>query len=216
LTEQLLGACVGGDAEFRRVGDRYVCRWTTSGETQEAPVPLPPAAFRTILARIAALCNERSPNSVSPYGGQGLLAVKGSPSTVFHVNFINTPNEQRLEVRGKAEVGERVDNATVVSQAIGIPPSLSTEEKAILLALVAESRGLGWGVAVYPFESEFERQGIDRIDAHIAVAALQRKGLVRLEERAAWDDLRDRASLYPVYCVTAEGFTAALQMRNRG
>jgi len=103
LTEQLIGACVGGHVAFERVGDRCVCRWTVSGETQEATVPLPPAAFRTILARIAALCNERSPNSVSPYGGEGLLAVKGHPSTVFHVTFINTPNEQRLELRSKAE-----------------------------------------------------------------------------------------------------------------
>lgn len=107
-----LGACVGGHGAFERVGDRCVCRWTISGETQVATVPLPPAAFRTILARIAALCNERSPNSVSHYGGEGLLAVKGNPSTVFHVTFINTPNEQRLELGCKAEDKERVENLT--------------------------------------------------------------------------------------------------------
>ena len=103
LTDQLLEACVGSDVEFKRVGDRCICNWTVNGETKEALVPLPPAAFRTILARIAALCNEYSPNAVSPYGGKGLLAVKGPPPTIVLVVFVNTPNEQRLQVRRNAE-----------------------------------------------------------------------------------------------------------------
>ena len=107
LTDQLLEACVGSDVEFKRVGDRCVCHWTVNGETQEALVPLPPAAFRTILARIAALCNEYSPNAVTPYGGEGLLTVKGPPPTVVRVAFVNTPDEQRLEVRRNAEGSHR-------------------------------------------------------------------------------------------------------------
>jgi hypothetical protein len=99
LTEQLLGACAGGHVEFERVGDSCVCRWGGSGEVQEATVPLPPAAFRTILARIAVLCNERSPNSVTPYGGKGLLAVEGEAATVFQVAFVNTPEKQQLELK---------------------------------------------------------------------------------------------------------------------
>lgn len=100
LTEQLLEACIGSDVAFERVGDRCVCRWTARGETQEATVPLPPAAFRTILARIAVLCNERSPNSVSPYGGEGQLAIKDHPSAAVQVAFVNTSTIQRLELKG--------------------------------------------------------------------------------------------------------------------
>jgi hypothetical protein len=99
LTEQLLRACVGGDVVFERVGDRCICRSIRSGDVQEATVPLPPAAFRTILARIAVLCNERSPNSVTPYGGKRLLAVKGEALTVFQVAFVNTPDKQLLELK---------------------------------------------------------------------------------------------------------------------
>ena len=62
-------------------------------------MPLPPAAFRTVLARIATLCSEYSPNAVSPYGGEGLLTVEEPPPTVVRVAFVNTPNEQLLEVR---------------------------------------------------------------------------------------------------------------------
>jgi hypothetical protein len=103
LADQLLAACVGSDVEFKRVGNRWVCNWTVNGETSEALVPLPPAAFRTILARIAVLCNEYSPNAVTPYGGEGLLTVTGPTPTVVRVAFVNTPNEQRLEVRRKPE-----------------------------------------------------------------------------------------------------------------
>ena len=99
LTEQLLNACVGSDVEFERVGDRIVCHWTENGDTHDAAVPLPPTAFRTILARIAVFCNEFSPNSVSPYGGEGLLTVEGDPLTHFQVAFVNTPEKQQLKLK---------------------------------------------------------------------------------------------------------------------
>jgi hypothetical protein len=107
LTDQLLEACVDSDVEFMRVGNRCVCHWTISGETKEALMPLPPAAFRTILARVAALCNEYSPNAVTPYRGEGMLTLKGSPPAIVHVAFVNTPDEQRFEVKRNAEGGHR-------------------------------------------------------------------------------------------------------------
>ncbi|MGP0064244.1 MAG: hypothetical protein ACLQGP_11670 [Isosphaeraceae bacterium] len=107
MTDQLLEACVGSDVEFKRVGNRCVCNWTVNGETKEALVPVPPAAFRTILARVAALCNEYSANAVTPYRGEGLLTVKGPPPTVVRVAFVNTPDQQRLEVKGNAEDSHR-------------------------------------------------------------------------------------------------------------
>lgn len=96
LTEQLLEACVGGHVEFERVGDRCVSRWTEGGDTQEVPAPVSAAAFRTILAHVAALCNERSPRSVSPYGGDGELVIGSSEVSV---RFTNTVQEQKLEVK---------------------------------------------------------------------------------------------------------------------
>jgi hypothetical protein len=61
--------------------------------------PTRPSVFRAILARVAALCNERSPNSVSPYGGQGTLAVGPDKAAVLQVSFANTPEEQWLDMR---------------------------------------------------------------------------------------------------------------------
>jgi hypothetical protein len=96
------------------------------------------------------------------------------------------------------------------------PPGLTQEEQAVLLALVAESKGLGWGVAIASFEAESRKRGMDPVDTHIAIAGLQQKGLVRLEERAVGGSSADGPSLQPVYCVTSEGFTAALHARKRG
>jgi hypothetical protein len=51
----------------------------------------------------SALCNEQTPDSVSPYGGQGELLVHTNPPALFHVLVTNTPREQRLEVRRVAD-----------------------------------------------------------------------------------------------------------------
>lgn len=61
-------------------------------------VPVPKSVFRAALARIAALCNERIPTSVSLYGGLGEVAVGADPVKVVRVKFVNTPEEQSLEL----------------------------------------------------------------------------------------------------------------------
>ena len=81
---------------------------------ESAELPVPKSVFRAILARMAALCNERIPNSVSPYGGEGELSVGTSPPTVFRVAFTNTSGEQALELRCLVdrEDGARDDDAS--------------------------------------------------------------------------------------------------------
>lgn len=98
LTDQILSACIGSDVELTRVGNQIVSRWTSDAETVETPAPLPVAGFRTILARVAALCAESNPDTVTPYGGDVSLTLKGPPPTAVRVVFANTPSEQRLEI----------------------------------------------------------------------------------------------------------------------
>lgn len=66
-------------------------------------VPLRKSVFRTILARFAALCNEQVPNSVSPYGGEGVLTHATDPPATFQVFFVNTPNDQKMDLIGQGE-----------------------------------------------------------------------------------------------------------------
>ena len=69
--------------------------------------------FRAVLARIAALCNERQPESVTPYRGEGEIDVPApmsekcvAPSTCY-VSFTNTPSDQQLEMRfSRSPVGD--------------------------------------------------------------------------------------------------------------
>jgi hypothetical protein len=75
-------------------------------DVQEAlEVPLPKSVFRAVLARIAALCNEHHPHSVTPYRGEGEIVVPPPiapecvPPSTCYVSFTNTPSEQQLEMR---------------------------------------------------------------------------------------------------------------------
>jgi hypothetical protein len=52
----------------------------------------------SVLARLAALCNQQEANSVSPYGGQGEFIDERPPATTFRIAFCNTPDEQWLEI----------------------------------------------------------------------------------------------------------------------
>src|ERR1700733_6438110 len=71
-------------------------------DSQESTVvPFRKGIFRTIIARVATFCNEQTPDSVSPYGGEGELSKGANPATVLKVRLINTPAMQKLEVMPK-------------------------------------------------------------------------------------------------------------------
>jgi hypothetical protein len=61
-------------------------------------VSLRKSVFRAILARVATLCNEFAPDSVSPYGGTGQFVLPSHPGVVVRVDFANTPDAQELRI----------------------------------------------------------------------------------------------------------------------
>jgi hypothetical protein len=77
-----------------------ICRvqFREGGPLDRIEVPLRKSVLRAALARVAVLCNQRKPNSVSPYGGHGELLVGTNPVTPLRVAFVNTPDEQSLEL----------------------------------------------------------------------------------------------------------------------
>jgi hypothetical protein len=98
LVDDLLLVCLERGLQLEWQADR--CRFRSFGGNWEvlADVALPKSVFRAIIARVATLCNERTPNSVSPYGGQGALSVGENLGATFHVIFVNTPAIQKLEL----------------------------------------------------------------------------------------------------------------------
>src|SRR5262249_12559212 len=69
-----------------------------SDAPDQIEVPVQKPAIRAALARLAALCNEQMPNSVSPYSGQGEVRVDADPAKLIRITFVNTPEEQRVEL----------------------------------------------------------------------------------------------------------------------
>ncbi|OWK38014.1 hypothetical protein [Fimbriiglobus ruber] len=98
LVDDLLAAC--RDNKVRLDFQDGYCRITSlsSGGRDAIEIPLQKSVFRAILARVAALCNERVPNSVTPYRGVGELVALTDPPATFRVSFINNPDEQHLKV----------------------------------------------------------------------------------------------------------------------
>jgi hypothetical protein len=98
LVDDLLMLCFEHHLQLDWQANRFRVR-SSGGDWEELlEVPLRKSVFRAVLARVAVLCNERNPNSVSPYGGQGELSIgEGSPA-VYRITFANTPGEQKLEL----------------------------------------------------------------------------------------------------------------------
>jgi hypothetical protein len=98
LVDDLLVVCREHGLQLDWHADRCRARGLGNGAEEWIAVDLRKSVFRAILARVAVLCNERSPNSVSPYGGQAEVSVGSTPTTVFRLTFVNTTAEQRLEL----------------------------------------------------------------------------------------------------------------------
>ncbi len=98
IVDNLLAACVQHQLELEWQGSRCRVR-SADGDWEELPkVPLRKSGFRAILARLAALCNEQTPNSASPYGAECELIVGSDPQSIIRLAFTNTADEQRLEL----------------------------------------------------------------------------------------------------------------------
>jgi hypothetical protein len=116
LVDDLLRLCQGQGLQFDWHANQCRIRPLGPEPREAAEIPLPKSVFRAILARMTVLCNERMPNSVSPYGGAGELSVDTNPPTVFQVAFTNTPREQRLEVRCGETAMNLVEDANGAAQ----------------------------------------------------------------------------------------------------
>jgi len=91
---------VAREHAFRLAWDAGRChvQFVDGGPAGLIEVPLQKSVVRAALARIAILCNERRPGSVSPYGGQGEVSIAIGVAGAIRVAFINTPEEQRLDL----------------------------------------------------------------------------------------------------------------------
>jgi len=105
LVDDLLGLCRVHRLRIDFQDSHCYVRPLGTDAQDSIDVPLPKSAFRAVLARIAALCNELQPDSVTPYRGEGeivvpsSISVDGNPPSTCYVSFVNTSSDQRLELR---------------------------------------------------------------------------------------------------------------------
>ena len=116
LVEQLLAASAEIGAQLTWRSGRCTFRLSIGSSDGIIEMPLAKSVVRAIIARIAALCNEKSPNSVLPYGGQGEIDV--SSGIALRVAFVNTPEEQTLELVPirSSEIAKRDTKTTSVTE----------------------------------------------------------------------------------------------------
>ncbi|CAN5201733.1 hypothetical protein BH10PLA2_BH10PLA2_33430 [soil metagenome] len=95
LVEALLIAAREQTIQFRWKNGNCQIDIPSCEPAERIEMPLGKSVVRAVLARIAALCNERVADSVSPYAGHGEIAVD---QAYVRVSFINNPDEQSLEL----------------------------------------------------------------------------------------------------------------------
>src|SRR5688572_16533494 len=79
LVDDLLTACWRFNLHLDCQAGRWRVRSAASQWEDLGTVPLRTSVVRAVLARIAAMCNELAPDSVTPYGGRGALALSTDP-----------------------------------------------------------------------------------------------------------------------------------------
>lgn len=97
LVDEILAACRNDRVELRWQGGRCEIRSLDGSWSDVIDVPVRKSVFCAVLARMAAVCDQRAPGSVSPYGGEAELPI-GEPPDFMRVAFVNTAAEQKLSV----------------------------------------------------------------------------------------------------------------------
>jgi hypothetical protein len=106
LVDDLFELCLIHQLRLRFENDHCSIRRLGANDDDVLLVSVPKSVFRAVLARVAAICNDQNPRSVTPYDGEAEIvhpvqpiAVNGFRPASCFVSFTNTPSEHHLEMR---------------------------------------------------------------------------------------------------------------------
>jgi hypothetical protein len=128
IVDNLLQLCRGGDMELAWRSNACHARIRQGTVEETLDLPLRKAVFRAMLARIAALCNQHQPGSVSPYGGQGEIHLGPDAREVFSAHFVNTTGEQSLKLAHVSHNGRNAGDQPVASGDVGSSTALPSPQ----------------------------------------------------------------------------------------
>jgi hypothetical protein len=119
IVDNLLQLCRGGELELAWQSNACHVQIRQGSVEEILDLPLRKAVLRAMLARIAGLCNERQPGSVSPYGGRGEISLGPEAQAVFSVHFVNTAAQQSLKLAHQSHDGTNAADQVVNSGDVG-------------------------------------------------------------------------------------------------
>jgi hypothetical protein len=119
IVDNLLQLCRGGELELTWQSNACHVRIRQGAVEETLDLPLRKAVFRAMLARIAALCNQRQPGCVSPYGGGGEIHLGTDPQEVFSAHFVNTAAKQSLRLTHVGHNGRNAGDQRVGTGDVG-------------------------------------------------------------------------------------------------
>ena len=121
LVDELLPFCLRDRFELElRHESCHVCSQDGVWEAEVKTAFPPKSVLRAILARIATLCGEQLQTPVSPYGASAELSIAESPAVRARVHFVNTADEQYLQIMPTSSQRQLSVNAQELETQINI------------------------------------------------------------------------------------------------
>ncbi len=119
IVDEVIARCQRNEICVVWSDDKCRVRYKGSNEEKVIDVPLRKSIFRLILARVAAVCSEKDCDSFSPYGGHGELPAGANSECSMKAVWVNTLQEQRLELTPVAVTGMNSSAAALVPKDAG-------------------------------------------------------------------------------------------------
>jgi hypothetical protein len=189
VVDSVLSVCQEHGLELAWVPGRCRVRSLAGDFEGEIDVPLRPSLFRPALDRVAILCNRRHAGSVSLWGGDGELTSEAVPNAIFRVSFVNTPEEQRLQLtpeRVAALVEPNVPSEGSSDELSMEPPRTSSPVAATFETEPATATGVPHCSRSMQTEGEIDSEAFDTAECYALWVRLWRP------EEAVADDLARR------------------------
>jgi small subunit ribosomal protein S1 len=149
LVDELIRLCPAEGLRLDWHADECSVWLNGRGREPELRIPFRKAVFRAVLARVFALCDERTPGPASPYGGEGEFEF-GPQRDRFHAQFVNTPDEQFLDLRRVSSNHVTTNDLNDAEKSAPTPPNSAQEPVTPAAAPAADSSKAAESAAPLP------------------------------------------------------------------
>jgi hypothetical protein len=98
FVDEVLEFCRSGPFRFYWKPQLVTVENLSDGVRETYPVTIRNSVMRAVVARLATLASRGRKEAINPYGGHGEIRDEQHPEVYFQIDFMNTEDEQHLEV----------------------------------------------------------------------------------------------------------------------